>query len=161
NLQLARSVARMKEMTVRDALGAERSRIVRQLLVENLVLALASGVAAIVVAFFTLRLIVAIAPADVPRLDEVSLDGRLLGFATLVSLACGLVIGLVPAGRIGRADLQASLKGRGDADAHASAARLRSILVACEIALSAACVVAGALLFQSFATLLETHTGFV
>ncbi|HEX7792991.1 MAG TPA: ABC transporter permease [Vicinamibacterales bacterium] len=161
NLQLARSVARMKEMTVREALGAGRSRIVRQLLVENLVLALIGGVAAMAVAFVAVRLIVAIGPADVPRLDEVSLDGRLLGFATLVSLASGLLIGLVPAWRVGRADLQASLKGRGDADAHASAARLRSMLVACEIGLSAACVIAGALLFQSFATLLQTHTGFV
>jgi putative ABC transport system permease protein len=161
NLQLARSVARMREMTVREALGAGRSRIVRQLLVENVVLAVAGGVAALAVAFFALRLIVALGPADVPRLDEVSLDGRLLGFATLVSLASGLLIGLVPAWRIGRADLQASLKSRGDADAHVSAARLRSVLVACEIGLSAACVIAGALLFQSFAALLETHTGFV
>ena len=161
NLQLARSVARMKEMTVREALGAGRSRIVRQLLVENLVLALIGGIAAMAVAFFALRLIVAIGPADVPRLDEVSLDGRLLRFATLVSVASGLLIGLVPAWRVGRADLQGSLKGRGDADAHVSAARLRSMLVACEIGLSAACVIAGALLFQSFAALLETHTGFV
>lgn len=161
NLQLARSVARIKEMTVREALGAGRSRIVRQLLVENLVLALIGGLAAVAVAFFALRLIVAIEPADVPRLDEVALDGRLLGFAALVSVASGLLIGLVPAWRVGRADLQASLKGRGDADAHASAARLRSMLVACEIGLSAASVIAGALLFQSFAALLETHTGFV
>ena len=161
NLQLARSVARMKEMTVREALGAGRSRIVRQLLVENLVLALIGGIAAMAVAFVAVRLIVAIGPADVPRLDEVSLDGRLLGFATLVSLGSGLLIGLVPAWRVGRADLQASLKGRGEADAHVSAARLRSMLVACEIGLSAACVIAGALLFQSFAALLQTHTGFV
>lgn len=161
NLQLARSVARMKEMTVREAIGAGRSRIVRQLLVENLVLALMGGTAAMAVAFFALRLIVAIGPADVPRLDEVSLDGRLLGFAMLVSLASGLVIGLVPAWRVGRADLQASLKGRGESDARVSAARFRAMLVAGEIALSAACVIAGALLFQSFATLLHTRTGFV
>jgi putative ABC transport system permease protein len=161
NLQLARSVARMKEMTVREALGAGRSRIVRQLFVENMVLALLGGVAAVVIAFVALRLLVAIEPADVPRLDEVSLDGRLLGFATLVSFASGLLIGLVPAWRVGRADLQASLKSRGDADALLSAARLRAILVACEIGLSAACVIAGALLFQSFAALLETQTGYV
>jgi predicted permease len=160
NLQLARSVARIKEMTIREALGAGRRRIVRQLLVENVVLALIGGAAAIAVAFVALKLIVGAGPADVPRLEEVALDRRLLSFATVVSLACGVLIGLVPAWRVGRADLQPSLKGRGEHNTHATTIRVRSTLVACEIALSAACVMAGVLLFHSFASLLLTSTGF-
>ena len=160
NLLLARTVARRKEMSVREAIGAGRGRIARQLLVENLVLSLLGGLGSLAIAYGALRLIVMTAPADVPRLDELALDVRILLFAGSVSLVCGLLIGLVPAWRCGGLDLHASLKGRSEGDALPGATRLRSTLVACEIGLSAAAVTVAALLLQSFAGLMTVDKGF-
>jgi putative ABC transport system permease protein len=160
NLLLARTIARRKEMSVRAAIGAGRTRIARQLLVENLVLAVFGGLGGLAVAYGALQVIVAIAPADLPRLDEVMLDVRVLIFTAVVTILCGLLIGLVPAWRSGRLDLHSALKSRGEADAHPGTIRLRSTLVACEIGLSAASVVVAALLLQSFAGLLKAETGF-
>jgi putative ABC transport system permease protein len=146
-------------MSVRAAIGAGRSRIARQLVVENLVLALLGGLGGLAVAYGALHVIVAIAPADVPRLDEVTLDLRVLIFTAAVSILCGLLVGLVPAWH-GRLDLHSSLKRRGDGDANPGTIRIRSTLVACEIGLSAAGIAVAVLLMQSFAGLLNVERGF-
>jgi predicted permease len=160
NLLLARTVARRREMSVREAIGAGRGRIARQLLVENLLLAALGGIGGLVVAYALLQAIVAMAPADVPSLNAVALDVRVLSFAATISIACGLLVGLVPAWRAGKLDLHVSLKGRGEGDAQPGTIRIRSLLVAAEIALSAAAIAVAVLLLQSFSGLLSVDRGF-
>ena len=159
NLLLARIVARRREMSVREAIGASRVRIARQMIVENVVLSTAGGLEADR-CVHGLRAILAIAPADVPRLEVVAINLRVLLFAAGVSSACGLLIGLVPAWRAGKLDIHASLKGRGEGEVHSATIRICSVLVAAEIALSAAAVAVAALLLQSFTGLLNVDRGF-
>src|SRR5262249_1358715 len=109
--------------------------------------------------WLALRAIVAIAPGDVPRLDFVTIDTRVLAFAAAASMLCGFLIGLVPAWRAGRIDLHTSLTSRGDAEIE-STIRIRSMLGSAEIALSAAAVAVAALLLQSFTGLLNIDRGF-
>jgi predicted permease len=160
NLLLARIVSRKKEIVVREAIGAGKRRVVRQLLVENVVLGLLGGGSSLAVAWGALRLLVATAPSDIPRLDDVTLDMRVLVFAGAVSLACGLLIALVPLWRAGSLALRESLNRHTGADGRPATIRLQSILVVCEIGLSAACVATAALLLQSFAGLLNVDKGF-
>src|SRR5262249_38419404 len=103
--------------------------------------------------------IVSFAPADVPRLDVVTIDTRVLEFAAAASMLCAFLIGLVPAWRAGKFDLHTSLKGRGESDVE-STIRIPSILVSAEIALSATAVAVAALLLQSFTGLLNVDRGF-
>jgi len=110
NLFLARGAGREKEIAVRAALGAGRIRLVRQLLVESFVFAIPAGVAGLLVAYGGLRALIALAPADMPRLDEIAMDGRVLVFAIAASLASALFFGLVPAFRISRSDVSESLR---------------------------------------------------
>jgi predicted permease len=160
NLLLARIVVRRREMSVREAIGASRTRIARQLIVENVVLSIAGGLAGLIVAYAALQAILAIAPADVPRLDVVAINPRVLAFAAAVSTVCGFLIGLVPAWRAGKLDIHTSLKGRGEGEVQSATIRIRSALVASEIALSAAAVAVAALLLQSFTGLLRVDRGF-
>jgi len=160
NLLMARSITRRREMSVREAVGASRGRIARQMLIENLVLSLAGGTGGLIVAYAALQAILAMAPADVPRLDAVVIDLRVLTFAAGVSMVCGFFIGLVPAWRAGRLDIHTSLKGRGEGEVQAATTRIRSILVVGEIALSGAAVAVAALLLQSFGGLLNVDRGF-
>jgi putative ABC transport system permease protein len=160
NLLLARIVARRREMSVREAIGASRARIARQVIVENVVLSTAGGLGGLIVAYAALRAILAIAPADVPRLEVVAINLRVLLFAAGVSSACGFLIGLVPAWRAGKLDIHASLKSRGEGEVHSATIRIRSVLVAAEIALTAAAVAVAALLLQSFTGLLNVDRGF-
>ena len=112
NLLSARILARRREIAVRAAIGAGRWRLVRQILVENAVLGALGGAAGIVVAFAVMRIVVSLAPGDVPRLDEVALDARALLFAAIVSIGCGLLIGLPSAWRLGASDLRSWLGNR-------------------------------------------------
>ena len=158
NLLSARMLARRREIAVRAAIGAGRWRLVRQVLVENLVLGIFGGATGILVAAVVVRAIVSLAPSDVPRLDEVALDSRVILFTVAISLGCGLLIGAPSAWRLGAGSLQAWLAQRGD-DA-GTARQSYSLLVVGEIALCAATVAVALLLARSLVGLNAVDKGF-
>jgi putative ABC transport system permease protein len=160
NLQLARAAARQKEIAIRTALGAGRARIVRQLLTESLILAFAGGAAGLTMAEFGLKLIVALAPRDVPRLAEAGIDGTVLAFTLLGSITSGVLFGLAPALRASSSDLQSVLKEGGRGSAGSGGQRLRSALVVCEVAMSLMLLIGSGLLINSFLRLLRVNVGF-
>src|SRR5262249_26122067 len=159
NLLLARSEARQKELAIRTVLGASRRRIVMQLLAESLLLSLAGGVAGTVVASALTRLLAALDPLKIPRVQEIALDGRGFAFTAAVSILTGIVFGIVPALQSSRADLQPVLK-EGGRDSRVSAGWLRRGLVVAEVAASVALVAAALLLARSFTRLLAVDAGF-
>ena len=161
NLLLGRASRRRREIAIRTAVGASRGRLVRQVLVESLLLAGLGGALGMALAFVATRLIVAHAPVDLPRLDEVHPDARLLLFTLGISTLAGLLFGLFPAWRFARTNpqeaMQASGRGR---TATRSSGRLRSLLVGVEVGLSTMCLIAGGLLLHSFVKLLSVDGGF-
>ncbi len=161
NLQLARAASREREMAVRRALGANRMRIVRQLLTESLMLAAIGGVVGLLLALWGIDLFRTFGPANLPRLQEVNLDGRVLGFTMLAALLSGLIFGLAPALQSSRADLNESLKegARAGTESHGRK-RLRGLLVVAEVALTLALLVGAGLLLKSFLRLQEVNPGF-
>jgi len=161
NLLLARATSRKSELAVRSALGAGARHLVQQMLAESLLLAGIGGALGVALAWAALRLILARAPVDVPRLDEVHLDARVLLFTLAISASAGLLFGLLPAWRFARIDPQEAMKaaGRGGI-AERGSARLRSLLVALEVGLSTLCLIAGGLLLRSFTKILAADKGF-
>jgi putative ABC transport system permease protein len=161
NLVAARSTTRQKEIAVRTAIGASRSRILRQLLTESLVLGLLGGGLGAPVAAGSVKLFRVIIPGNLPRLAEVSFDARLLAYTFGISLLTGLVFGLMPAIGVARLNLSGSLKGDGQrSTAGATTVRMRGALVITEVALSAAVLVGAGLMFKSFLRLQQVDPGF-
>jgi putative ABC transport system permease protein len=162
NLLLARATGRRKEMSVRAALGASRGRAARQLFTESVSLGLLGGGLGLALALASLRFLVRLIPAEVPRLNAIGLDGRLLGFALLVSLAAGILFGLAPALRVSKISLTDSLKesGRGSGSGGKESSRLRDALVVSEVALAVVLLLASGLLIQSFLHLTQVDPGF-
>ncbi len=160
NLLLARATAREREMAVRLGLGAGRGRLLRQLLTESGLLALAGGAAGVAAAAWGIALLRAWNPGNLPRIEEVHLDLRVLGFTLLVSLATGVLFGLAPALHGSRADLTPALRegGRGGT-AGAGRRRTRAALAVAEIALSLPLLAGAALLLHSFVRLQRVETG--
>jgi putative ABC transport system permease protein len=156
-LLVARGVARTREFAIRAALGAGSARAVRQLLTESLLLAMLGGVAGVLLASWATRALVRLAPAAV-REQGVSLDARVLAFATLVTLSAGILFGLVPAIRAGRVELQAALK-EGARGARGTGARLRGGLVVAQLALAVTLLADAGLLLRSFAELQRVEPG--
>ena len=160
-LLLTRATSRARESAIRTALGASRGRVVRQVILENLVLAGAGGVLGMAAAWSALGVLTASAPVDLPRLDEVRLNSAALAFALGLSLFTGVVFSFVPAWRLGRADPQVVLHATGRTlSESAGSVRLRSVLVTAEVALSTVLLVLAALLTASFLRLTHVDTGF-
>jgi putative ABC transport system permease protein len=159
NLLLARGTARRREMAVRVALGAPRSRLIRQVLAESLVLAAAGGACGLALAAWGTDLLVGIAPADLPRLDQVRIDAPVLLFVVVVALLAGLLFGSAPAWQASYRDQRRFLAvgGRGDIG---SSDRLRPALVMAQFALALSLLTGAGLLMRSFANLQSVDPGF-
>jgi putative ABC transport system permease protein len=159
NLLLVRASTRRREMSVRVALGANRSRIIRQLLTESFLLALLGAALGILIALWGTSFIANQLPDGIPRLAEASVDLRVLGFTLGVSLLTGLLFGLVPSLQASRLNLTEVLK-EGDRGSAGGRGRLRSVLVVSEVALTLTLLVGAGLLIQSFRRVLQVDPGF-
>jgi predicted permease len=161
NLLLARSAGREREIAIRTALGANRKRLIRQLLTESALMGLAGGAVGILIAKWGLSALIALSPEDIPRLDQIGIDGRVLAFTLLVSLATGLIFGLVPAIQASRPDLNESLKESGrSSTSGVERRRVRSSLVVLEVALSLVLLIGAGLMIKSFSRLQKVELGF-
>ena len=161
NLLVIRSAARQKEVAVRIALGASQFRLFRQLLTESVLLATIGGVLGLLLAFFSLDLLIGFSPVRIPRLEEVGIDASVLGFLSLIVLLTGLVFGTLSSFRLSERDLREALKeGTGRATSGRSRQRLRSALVIAEIALSLVLLVGMGLMLRSFFKLRAVDPGF-
>jgi putative ABC transport system permease protein len=160
-LWLARAAVRQREAAVRAALGATRARLLRQWLTESLLLAMLGGAAGLALARYGLTALLALAPAGVPRLDEVAIDRRVLLFTLAVTALTGLFTGLFPAWRNARTELATALKEGGEKGATPGASqRFRQALVVAQIALALVLLVGAGLLTRSFARLIAVEPGF-
>jgi predicted permease len=169
NLQLARAATRQREMAIRTAIGANRWRIVRQLLTESVLLGLGGGVLGFLIGALGMRALLAIAPGDLPRINDSfhaanavsALDWRVLCFTVAISLATGILFGLFPAVHVSRLDVNSALKdtsGRSGTGRHQN--RARGFLVVSEIALAVILLVGAALMIRTFASLRAVNPGF-
>jgi putative ABC transport system permease protein len=161
NMLLARSIARERELATRAALGAGRSRLARQLLTESVLFAAAGGVVGLVIMWWTLQGLIAVAPADIPRIDEVTIDWRVLIAAAFTTLATGLLVGVLPAMSSASINPQASLQdaSRGSVGG-ALRRRARNALVVAEVALAVAITTGAVLLLRSFISVTSVDPGF-
>jgi putative ABC transport system permease protein len=161
NLLLARALVRSREIAVRTALGASRGQVVRQVLTESLVLALAGGAAGVLLAKAAVAALLAAMPRELPRLAEIGVDARVLGFACLLALATGVAFGVLPALHAARVDPNDVLKQGGHgAGVGRRQSRLRGGLLAAEVALALVLLVGAGLLMRSFARLQAVDPGF-
>ena len=162
NLFLARAEGRQRELALRTALGANRARVAKDLLGESITLGLLGGLAGLGVAYGAIRLLVAMAPETLPRLEEITIDGTVLAFTLFVSLAAGLFFGLVPLFKYTRPNMAGALKegGRTSSDGR-ERQRARAVLVVAQMALALILLVGSGLMIRSFQALRGVHPGFV
>lgn len=160
SLILARNTSRQREIAIRTALGARRSRLIRQLLTESLVLALAGGAVGIFLANAGVEFLKQLGPESLPRLDEVSVNGVVLAFTFAIAVLTGILFGLGPAMKASRRDLTQSLKEGGSSGDSRAKHRAHNVLVIAEVALSLVVLIAAGLLLNSFWRLLRAPLGF-
>jgi predicted permease len=161
NLLLVRADARQQELAVRAALGAGSWRIVRELLLESLLLGVLGGMLGLALAYVGLRALVAIGPATLPRLQEISIDGRALAFCVGVSLVSGVVFGLIPALKYTGPRISSVLRGGGRSASHSRERhRARNVLVVAQVALALVLLVGSGLMIRTFLALRDVQPGF-
>ena len=165
NLLLVRATGRKREFAIRAAMGASRARVIRQLLTESVLLAVAGGVLGLALGYLGVRWLLAISPAGLPRIGEngaaVGVDWRVLGFTLAVSCATGILFGLFPAFSVSRTDLNSSLKESSNrAGTGFRQGKTRSLLVITEVALALVLLVGAALLIRTFVALRGVNAGF-
>jgi putative ABC transport system permease protein len=161
NLLLARAASRNREVAIRTALGASRFRILRQLLTESMLLAVAGGACGILACYACFNLILGLVPANLPRIGAISIDSHVLGFALLLSVVTGVIFGLAPTLQSSKTDLQTMLKeGTARAGTGRGRGRLRAVLIVTEVALALVLLIGAALLLESFSRLLRVPLGF-
>lgn len=160
NLLLVRAAAREPEIAVRTALGAGSGRIVRQLVTESVLLAVAGAALGVVLASWTVSAVVAFGPRGLPRLDEVSVDGRVLAFAAVTALLTGVLFGLAPAVQVARGNTGQTLRDGPRGSSRGGAQRTRNALVIAEMALAVVLLVGAGLLIRSFIRLVSVNPGF-
>lgn len=161
SLLLARVPGRMREAAIRASLGAPRARIIRQLLTESFLISVVGGTLGIFIAFFSVKWLVHLAPPGIPRLNEVSIDARVLLFAAVISLLTGAIFGVFPAFRVARSHPLDILKSAGTATTESlRTRRLRQSLVGVEVGLTTTLLILAALLTASLGQLLSVHAGF-
>jgi putative ABC transport system permease protein len=161
NLLLARGTGRQRELSIRAAMGATRAHLVRQLLFESCLIAVLAAGIGVALSFVAVRLLVALGPASVPRIEELSIDGTVLAFAFAVALTTMIAFGLAPAIQAARQDPQDALRSdsRGSTSGTGSR-RMRAALTIAEVALSVALLIGAGLLIRSFARLQQVSPGF-
>jgi len=161
NLMLARVVDRRKEIAIRTAFGAKRTRIIQQILAESLLLSASGGALGLIVAHFGTRLVVNFFGANLPRLADIRMDGTVLAFAMVTALLTGAIAGVVPAWRMADADPNDALKqGLGRLDSGSGGTRTRAALVVAEVALSLVLLVGAGLMIRTLWNLRSVHPGF-
>jgi putative ABC transport system permease protein len=159
NLLLARGAARAKEISIRTTLGASRQRLLRQLLTESILLALAGGLLGLLLAVVAVPLLLALSPPDIREFRQIGINREVLAFSFLASLVCGLIFGLIPALQGSQSNPSKSLK-EGERGSTATRGRTRSTLVIAEVGLSLVLLVGAGLLVKSFVRLMDVDPGF-
>jgi putative ABC transport system permease protein len=160
NLMLARALARGREFAVRAALGASRTRLLRQLLAESILLATVGGALGLAIAWWGVAALRWLAPADLPRLDDIGVSGSVAAFNAAVALAAGVICGVMPALQSQRHDLHGALNDDGRAWSGGARLRARNLLVIVETALGVVVLVGAGLLLRSFVRLSQVPLGF-
>ena len=162
NLLLVRAESRQQELAVKAALGADSGRIVRELLMESLTLAAFGGVLGLVLAFGAVRLLVALEPGNLPRLDDIAIDLPVLAFAVVASLLSGLLFGVIPAFKQAGGQLATTLRAGGrSVSGSKERERARNVLVVAQVALALVLLVSSGLMIRTFQALVDVHPGFV
>jgi predicted permease len=160
NLLFARSLGRSKELAIRTALGAGRARVFQQLIIEAIVLATAGGAVGLLIARVSLAASATLLANQVPRADEISVDARVMLFALAVSILTGILAGVLPAIRAGRADVNDALKEGGRSDAGTIGLRTRRLLIVCEVAFSLVLLTGAGVMIRSLLALQHVDAGF-
>jgi putative ABC transport system permease protein len=160
NLLLSRAASRQKELAVRAALGASRLRLVRQMLTESVLLALMGGIVGVLLAFWGIQLLIGFGPDNIPRLTEITIDPRVLGFTFVVALLTGVGFGMIPALQASRPDLNDALKEGSRGSTGGRSRTFRNIFVVAEVSLALVLLIGAGLMIRSFMRLQSVETGF-
>ena len=160
NLLLARGAERQREIAIRSAMGASRTRLIRQLITESAMLALLGMAGGLTLARWLIPIVVSLSPADVPRIQDAGLNGSVLLFALGAAVLTALVFGIVPSLQVTGSSLQGSMKEGAAGARGAASGRLRNILIVSEVALATVLLVGAGLLTRSFLTLMNVDRGF-